>query len=388
VHTAPSVHEAIAITLGYMKRLCDLAVVIDAKIYALDRAEYDAHFAASFVDPKNKSARLAARASDAQRKMLQTRKPILEGDADKLRPNERAVFLTQRNVYQFQAGPGDAKPTTACEGFSFSVRPMVSPDRRCLRLELFHDVEQLVKLTKGSMIDLKTGKELPIELPNVRKSSATQTIDIHDGQPILLAVDYRPKDKVWLVLAEPRIYMEEEEEYLRKAAIKPMPFADEKPAPPEPPLKPEKEPIQKPPVPLPDTDEVRQILQAVVENVLTDQDLKTTRDFYGTPKEGKYALDNGQVRWPKDLPSMVAGYTRVEFQPDQCRFRQNRLMGIRLDSFGWDGTKAIKEFSIDVVISNVGGDANGSVIGGCFVNYTAKRAGKKWVVQLNSILDP
>ena len=50
---------------------------------------------------------------------------IVEGDADKLRPHERAVFLTQRNVYQFQAGPGDARPTTAFEGFSFSVRPVV-----------------------------------------------------------------------------------------------------------------------------------------------------------------------------------------------------------------------------------------------------------------------
>jgi hypothetical protein len=388
VHTAPSVHNEIDQLLATMRILTDPAVVVNAKVYALDRAEYDMHFAASFVDPKDKSARLAARATDAQIKMLQTRKPILEGDADKLRPNERGVFLSLRNAYQFQAGPGNARPTTAFEGFSFSVRPILSPDRRCLRLELFHDVEQLVKLTKGTMIDQKTGKELQIELPNLRKSASSGVIEIHDGQALLLAVDYRPKDKVWIVLAEPMIYMEEEQAIIRKLAIKPMPHADEKPAPPDPPLEPEKEPIQKPPVQLPDTDEARQILQAVVESVLTDPDLKTTRDFYGTPKEGKFALDDGQIPWPKDLRPMVAGYTQVQ-RPPECRFGpQNRLMGVRLDQFGWDGKKAIKEFSIDVAISNVGGSTNGAVIGGCFANYTAKHAGKKWVAQLNSVFDP
>jgi hypothetical protein len=389
VHTAPSVHEAIAITFAHMKSLCDLAVIMNAKLYALDRAEYDAHFAASFVDPKDKSARLAARATDAQRKMLQARKPILEGDADKLRPNERAVFLTQWNVYQFQAGPGDARPTTAFEGFSFSVRPAVSPDRRCLRLELFHDVEQLVKLTKGTMIEMKTGKELPIELPNLRKSASSGTIDIHDGQAILLAVDYRPKDKVWLLLAEPRIYMEEEEENIRKGAIKPMPRADEKSGPPEPLAEVKKGPITLPPVPLPNTEEMKQLLQAVVIQVMADRDLKFFRDRIGTSADKTFALANGEsLAWPAKFLPEVPGLKLQDVDPSECRGFKKRLLGIRLDNLarpkkdpaGW-------EFIVEVTLHNLGGRINGSEgnLDGWGVRCKAKRSGGRWIVECENV---
>lgn len=389
VHTVPSVHREIEQFLSVLRRLMDLAVVMNARVYELDRAEYAAHFAAAFADAKDKSARkLVATVSEAQWKRLQSLKPILRDTAEKLTPQTRAKFLSMQNAYQYLAKPGDEVPTTAFEGMSFTVRPTMSPDRRCLRLEFSHDVNQLVKITKGTMVDLKTGKDAPIELPNIRKSSAKGTIEIHDGQPIMLAVDYRPKDKVWLVLAEPRIYMEEEEEMIRKSAIKRMPMADEPPAPPEVPMEPQQEPVPKPPVQLPDTEDVRQILRAVVESVLTDRHLKSTRDFYGTPKAGKFVLNMSQIRWPKNVDPKVGGYTQVE-QPGKCQFNfQNRLMGIRLDQFEWDGKKAVKEFTIEVVISNVGGQTNGAVIGGCFASYTAKREGKRWVVQLDEILDP
>jgi hypothetical protein len=312
----------------------------------------------------------------------------LHGNDNKLVPHEWGEFLFVKNAFQYIAKPGDKSPTTAFDGLSFTVKPVISSDRRCIRLEITHNVAQLVKVTKGTMVDLRTGKEAPIELPNFRKSSRSQSIEIHDGQPILVAVDYRPKDKVWLVLAEPRIYMEAEEEAIRKGANRRMPMADEPLPPPEVPLEPEKEPVPKPPIQLPDNEDVRQILQAVVENVLNDRELKSTRDFYGTPKEGKFAVDMTQIRWPRNFDPKVAGYVRVDL-PGECQFyARNRLLGIRFDRFDWDGKKAVKEFSIDVVISNVGGNGNGAVIGGCFVNYTAKRKGKRWVVQLDSILDP
>ena len=109
--------------------------------------------------------------------------------------------------------------------------------------------------------------------------------------------------------------------------------------------------------------------------------------------EGGSAIGDGvcvRKRGEVSPLTSVAGYVRVDL-PGECQFHgHNRLLGIRFDRFDWDGKKAVKEFSIGVVISNVGGNGNamGSVIGGCFVNYTAKRKGKRWVVQLDSILDP
>ncbi len=392
VHTAPSVHEEISQLLAMMRRLFDVAVVMSAKVYELDHKEYASQFAASFVASKDKSARrLVSTVTNAQWKLLQSRKPILESDPDKLRPNARAAFLARKNVYQYQARPGDANPTLAFEGFFFSVRPIISPDRRCLRLELFHEVEQLVKLTKGTMIELKTGKELPIELPNVRKSTASGTIEIHDGQPILLAIDYRPKDKVWLVVAEPRIYIEVEEEQLRKGSIKRMPPADEKPAPSEPPEPPpvhEKPPP--PPMPLPDEEDVKQILQAVIESVLTDPEIKDFRDFYGVPGDNKFALVSGRhFDWPKKFRPAIAGMIQEQStDSNRCPGFRPRLMGIRIDGLDLKALKAgAKEVDVGIAVENVGGAFPNGVIGGGRVSFVAHRDGTQWKAKWTQIED-
>ena len=376
VHTAPSVHAEIGSVLNTFRRLADLAVVMDAKLFAVDRADYDKHFAQSFVDPKNKSARrLIANVTKTQWNLLEALMPIQESDPEKLRPYERTVFLTRKNVYQYQAQPGAANPATAFEGFSFAVRPTVSADRRCLRLEFWHEVEQLVKLTKGTKIDLKTGKELPIELPNVRKSAATGTIDIHDTQSIMLAVDYRPEDKVWLLVAAPRIYIEEEEEQIRKGAIKPMLLADEKP-PPEPV---EPEPVVLPPVPLPNTVEMRQLLQAVVARVMTDPELKKLHITYGTPAEKKYTLIQGsEIDWPKEFQPVVPGYSFQPFDPDECHSFKKRILGIRIDRYvRTQKAGAAPEVMLDVVLD----DAIHGVLGACHVIFHARPDGKRWKVE-------
>jgi hypothetical protein len=369
VHTTPSVHDHVYLNLAAWRQLLDVAVVMDAKLYAIDRADYDEHFAPAFGGPKDKSVRkLVVKVNDALSKKLRARKPFMESDAVKLRPNERAEFLAVKNAYQYQSRPGDAKPTTAFEGFSFSVRPKVSPDRRCLRLEFFHDVEQLIKLTKGTMIDPKTGKELPIELPNLRVSASSGTIEIHDMQAIILAVDYRPKDKVWLMLAEPMIYLEEEQENIRKGAIKPIPPADV-----------EKEPAAKPLVELPGNDDVKQILKGIVENVLTDPEHKKMHAPYGTPGDAKFTLLTGYtLNWPKGFRPNVAGFTYQELDPDECRGFKKRLLGIRVDTFEWTPSEKNPKGAKVVVVLD---DAIHGRLGALRIVYHVKRDGKRWKVE-------
>jgi hypothetical protein len=385
INTVPSVHESILGTLYSFRRLIDVAVVMEAKVYALDRADFDNHFASAFSDPKDKAKhRFVSTVTVQQHKRLKALTPIQTSDFVKLRPYARADFLTWQSAYQYQARPEAARPVAAFEGYAFAVRPIVSPDRRCMRLELFHEVHQLVKLTKGAMLDPKTGQEAPIELPNLRKTSVTEKIEIHDGQPILLVVDYRPKDKVWLVMAEPRIYIEEEEEQIRRGP--PMPLADEKPPPPEPesPVDPEKPPVQ-----LPNSKEIEQILQDIVSIVMTDPEIKHTRDFYGTAADKKYALDtDASILWPKGFRPAVAGYELAELNPTRCRSFERRLTGIRVDKFNWDGKAKVKKFAIEIVIHNVGGQVNGGVIGGCFVSFIAEKEGNRWKVGWTELFDP
>ena len=57
IHTAPSVHHGISMTLDWFRNYADRAVVMNARAYEVDRATYDKDFAPLFVDPKDKSAR-------------------------------------------------------------------------------------------------------------------------------------------------------------------------------------------------------------------------------------------------------------------------------------------------------------------------------------------
>jgi len=384
VHTAPSVHAEIDQLLATLRRLADLFVVLDAKVYALDRDEYEAHFASHFLDPKDKSVRrLAATVTEAQWKRLQGRKPILASDDDKLRPYERGMFLSRKVAYQYQAHPGDADPAIAFEGFSFAVRPLVSADRRCLKLEFTHDVEQLVKITKGMMLDPKTDKEAPVDLPNLRKSARVGAIEIHDGQPIMLAVDYQPKDTVWLVLAAPRIYMEEEEEHIRKASIKRMPLADEKPAPPEMPENVVEPPVDAgtlPAVELPNTVEMKELLQAILLRVMTDPKLKECRDLYSTDRT--FALiDGSNLRWPKRFRPDIPDYQRrIPESSENCFYFKPRLLALHVDSYFRERNPKDdrEERHVWLHISNVGG---GTWVRPQLIECVAYRRGDEWVIR-------
>jgi hypothetical protein len=386
VHTAPSVHEVIGSHLSMLRRMADLFVVVNCRVYALDRAVYEKHFAKAFIDLKDKSPRVVT-VTETQWKLLQGLKPVQKHESGKLVPYQRAEFFAFKNAYQYQALPGDAKPAIGFEGLTWTVNAEVSPDRRCMRLHVQEDVAQLIKLTKGTKLDLKTGKEGEIELPNVRKSSQKGTIEIHDGQPMMATVGYRPaNNQVWLLLAEPRIYMEEEEEYLRKAAIKPMLLADEKPEPPEPPEPPL--PIPDPAMQLPDDPGIHEIVRRIVEAVLKEKEIQGTREFYGTPGEKKFELDNdSNILWPKAFRPKVEGFDE-ESLTGKCRGFRTRLMGIRIDEFDLKAFKAGKKVRICIVIHNVGGSINGAVIGGAFVTFSATPIGKGWKVQWLELFDP
>lgn len=105
-------------------------------------------------------------------------------------------------------------------GVSFKVRPLVSLDRRSLRLRIAQHVTQLVGIDKATTRDV-AGKEIEVESPNLRTMSVTGSVQIHDGAPILMPVAYRPpgkgsEDKVWLLLARPFVWIEEEVRAIRQ----------------------------------------------------------------------------------------------------------------------------------------------------------------------------
>ena len=225
VTASPSRQEEVGDLVGALDRLTDVAVVMNARLYEVDREFFTKNVAPLFVTKKEATKPSAVVAIDAALlKEITQQKPLLESEDVKLRPQQVGLFLSRRSAFRYVTGPpgkaGVPSVGSGLSGFSFEVRPHVSPDRRFLRLEITRKVEQLVQIDKIKVLDPATGKDVEVESPNVRKTSMTGTIDIPDTAPILMVVGHRPagkehEDQVGLMVARPLIWIEEEVKEIR-----------------------------------------------------------------------------------------------------------------------------------------------------------------------------
>lgn len=140
--------------------------------------------------------------------------------------------------------------------------------------------------------------------------------------------------------------------------------------------------------------EMEAILDAILNDILNNPELKDTRAFYGTAEDRRVALVTNRgygVPWPARYRPILAGWTviRVEEGAEQNP-NEPRLLGARIDKYSEKDKEQDKLFGSPVVVTilNAGGNKNGAVIGGCSVYYRPKQVGGKWVVQFESVQDP
>jgi hypothetical protein len=383
-------HKEISELLEALRRLADVAVIMNARLYEVDRAFFSKRVAPLFVKEKGSKERpVVIPIEGALLKAITQQKLLLESEDIKIYPEQKAVFLSLHSAFRHGAAAQQASDPTdfGMTGVSFEVRPLVSRDRRYLRLQISQEVAQLIAMDKAKKLDVSTGKQVEIEAPNLRRTAITGTVQIPDGNPILMPVDFAPpgkghEDRLWLMLARPFIWIEDEVKDIRKQGgdLSAKSIWEKEP---------EKDDTPAPATRLPLNDDVKQILQAIITDVLTNPRLKGTREFYGTASDRTLALEDGdKLGWPKDFKPETYGHTLVEVRPDPFVNRR-RVLGIRLDKFELNQKKSDKLGSpIEVCVSNAGGDQNGAVIGGCSVYYTPKRRGLRWIVEFDGLLDP
>jgi hypothetical protein len=130
---------------------------------------------------------------------------------------------------------------------------------------------------------------------------------------------------------------------------------------------------------LPGNDDVKQILQGVVENVLTDPEHKKMHAYYSTPGDSRFTLlPANEKTWPRDFRPVAAGFAYHQLDPDECRGFKKPLMGIRMGEFEWTPGKANPTgASVEVVLDN----AIHGRLGALRIVYRAKRDGKQWKVE-------
>jgi hypothetical protein len=136
--------------------------------------------------------------------------------------------------------------------------------------------------------------------------------------------------------------------------------------------------------------EEEQILDAVLQDILTNPRFKDDREFYGTPGDKRVALvsdDDYGVPWPKQYRPTLTGYTfcrvsAIRTDPDDVR-----VLGVRLDKYFGEGVAPVFPMSppVAVCLFNAGGRKNGDAGGGCHYYYTPKKVADGWTVEFEGL---
>ena len=269
--------------LQEQRRLLDNAVLMNARLYEVDRTVFEKHIAPRLVGEYPEDRKVIVPLDSTLCKIISQQKIVAQSEDKLLRPKEWVSFLSLQRVVRYVTGPhpkveGATLTGTVQTGLNFEVRPLISPDRRYIRVEINQNVSQLVSIGKTKKLDPLSGKEFEVEVPSLLKNSVSGAIQFPDGGGFLMPVAYQPanKDKILVLAAQPVIWIEEEER-IRAGGKNPEPpqfrWSDEAVAEEEKPA-----PVTR----LPYNDKTREILQAIVTNVLTNPELKRYRASLGT----------------------------------------------------------------------------------------------------------
>jgi hypothetical protein len=373
VLATPARHRALARLLESLTRLADLGVYMNARLYAVDRAFYQKHVAPAVAGKGDEPGPAAVRVERPLLDQVLRHTLVQESDDTRLDPDRKAVFFARERLV----------PGAGLTGVSVAVRPEISPDRRHLRLRLTQTVAELVR-------PAAKGPDEPAADTSARKTSLTGTVEVHDGEAILMPVVCRPPGdggagQVWVLVARPLIWIEAEARE-RGDGFRPRGVWDETG------WDELTRELGGRAKPLPATADAKAILQAVLTHVLTDKEISHSREFYGTKADRTVLLsDTGDWAWPDGFQPDLHGYKRVTSRPGPFapRAKRNRVLGVRIDRFEPEAkVSGPLDGPITVCLFNAGGHANGAVIGGCSVFYTVKKVGDKWVAEFAGLEDP
>ena len=219
IRTTKTNHEQIVSYLAALRRLIDVEVVVEAGVYAVDRAYYEKEFALRFAKNHSRPLGLGVEEEEKLRKASRSEK------ANKVRLSDGGrgqVFSLQRAV-MYEWLPPLSKCKTdevALVGVRFDMEARVSADRRFVRVNLTQRGAELFETRKVVTTNAE-GEEVILDIPDVQKSSTTNSITVGDGvvvvvPPAVPLPGFDAKGPVPLLFVRPYIWIGEEEAARKK----------------------------------------------------------------------------------------------------------------------------------------------------------------------------
>jgi hypothetical protein len=231
-------HGEVKDLLEAIERLQDLAIDVRADVIELDAAVYEKLLK---VLPKEGRGRAGSpllfatgeeieeKEGAAINKALEEVSKILRGgrtvqtSSGRFGNGAEATLSARQSVVTFHNQVVNDKPKDAPqfvkEGFRLVGLPVVSADRRFIRLKLTEQSLVLTRIRKVELGEVVKDQKLVLQSAETEDVGGTGSANIADGGTALFRLAYGPKDKVWVVVLHPRIYIKAEEEEIQRQRL-------------------------------------------------------------------------------------------------------------------------------------------------------------------------
>jgi hypothetical protein len=234
VTASEKVHGEIKGLVEALERLADLAIDIKTEVIELDPKAAEKLVEALPKPEKGKPQSPVLFGTNNQdeeevlaeaNKVLKTGK-VIQACAARY-ANGIEVGLASRHAIATYSPTLDAgrKPTAPLQcvkdGFALSAFPLVTADRRFVRVKLteqstiFHGLkEREIRGFGDAFMETRVSAD-------VSDVGTTGSATVADGGTLLFKLAYAPKDKVWVVVVQPTIFIQAEEDALKQEGKKP-----------------------------------------------------------------------------------------------------------------------------------------------------------------------
>lgn len=229
-------HEEIGDLIEALHRLTDLAVNVKAEVLELDPAAYEKWLKAipksargkagspvvfsSGLDLDEKEPTPEEKKDHAQAEKLLRAGKVIQMSSARFANGIENTFSARQAVQTFHPQVAGQKPTQppqfVKEGFKLVGLPVVSADRRFIRLKLTEQSVAVTGLKKRDLGEVIAGQKLVLTSPETEDLGSTGSTTIADGGTVVFRLAYAPKDKVWLVVLSPTIFIQAEEDFRKK----------------------------------------------------------------------------------------------------------------------------------------------------------------------------
>ena len=225
-------HEDVKELFEALTRLQDIAIDVKADVIELDVAAYEKLVKAL---PKGKAspvlfttgAEFEEKEDPAWKVLAEVNKILKAGrvvqtSSGRFANGAEATVSARRTVVTFDP-TGGAKGVKASdpdamfvkEGFALVAVPVVSADRRFVRFKLTEQSTAIAGMRKRDLGEVG-GQKIVMQSLDTEDLGATGSAVVADGGTVLFRLAYAPKDKVWVVVLKPTIFIQAEEDEIKK----------------------------------------------------------------------------------------------------------------------------------------------------------------------------